>query len=186
MIVGIILAFYYYIYRPQTPDPAVVVTDQPVEEVLPPSPQPPVIPDQTFEVLSEDIVEEGEIDDAVIIERNAIVFAEKYGSHSNQSSFNGIRDLVDLSTKALEPWLITYIEQLQQKYPNPETYMGVNTEALSVKFISLERNSSIVNVATQRETFEGSIEKPFISQQDLRLEFEKVGSNWLVSAAYWQ
>lgn len=191
VIVGIVIAAYIYIFQPE-PQPEVTdqpATDQPVEdapaeEQVSALPQP--VPDQTFEVLGIDIVEENELDDAVTIERNASVFAEKYGSHSNQSSFQGIRDLVDLATEDLEPWIYKYIEQLQDRYPSPDVYVGVNTQVLSVQFIVLERDSAIVIVKTQREQFEGNTDKPSISRQDLRLEFKKVGSNWLVDAAYWQ
>ena len=122
------------------------------------------------------------------LEKRAKAFAERFGSYSNQSNYSNFSDLEIFMTKSFADWSKSYAEQLRASAPSYETYYGITTRALTTEVLSFNEVSgeAKINVSTERNesSVNGGDLEPY--QQEITLEFNKVGTDWLVDAAYWE
>lgn len=112
-------------------------------------------------------------------------FAERFGSFSNQSDFQNIRDLFPFMTESMKNWAENYIEA-QRAGMNVEIYYGITTKAISRKFLDFSENSAKVLVSTQRRESTGAMTNERIVYQDMELELVKAGEEWKVDGAKWK
>ena len=121
----------------------------------------------------------------VNLETLARSFAERYGSHSNQSDFENLEDLFPFMTEQMSKDSQKYVADQRAKKEVAIAYAGTTTQALSATFVERADNSAVINVATQRREIGSNSATPRIYYQDLTLTFVKVGEQWKVDGAEW-
>ncbi|MEK7648796.1 MAG: hypothetical protein AAB400_02645 [Patescibacteria group bacterium] len=117
----------------------------------------------------------------------ALPFAERFGSYSNQSSYENLSDLLPFMTEDFKKWAQGKInEQLAKPYQ--PIYQGVTTKALSYSMKMFDEQTGIAEMAvsTQRREMIGSPANTKIYNQDVTLKFVKSDDIWLVDRAEWK
>jgi hypothetical protein len=112
-------------------------------------------------------------------------FAERFGSFSNQSDFQNIRDLFPFMTASMQNWAESYIET-QRAGISSGTYAGVTTKSLSRKFLSLSENAAEILVSTQRRESTGVMANETVTYKDMELKLVKEGEDWKVDGVWWR
>ncbi|MFA5358347.1 MAG: hypothetical protein WC310_00815 [Patescibacteria group bacterium] len=110
-------------------------------------------------------------------------FAERFGTYSNQSNFENIKDLQYLMTEDVKSWSEKFISQGNI---SSDQYWGVTTKALAIKSQDIKADTAVIVVSTQRQEYSRDVNKAKIYKQDLKLEYVKSDGNWLISGVYWQ
>lgn len=127
-------------------------------------------------------------DDRNTLRSLASLFAERFGSYSNQGGYSGIVDLKFFMTASLADWSDTYVAELIANQNDPTLYAAVTTRALTATVEDFDegRGTATVRVKTQRqETAPGALDAT-IKYQDIVLGFVKSGSSWKVDDVRWQ
>ncbi len=114
-------------------------------------------------------------------------FVERFGSYSNQSSFENLSDLLPFMTDNFKKWAQGKIDEQLAK-PYQPIYQGVTTKALSYTMKLFDEKTGIAEMAvsTQRREMLGSPANTKIINQDITLKFVKVDDIWLVDHAEWK
>lgn len=113
----------------------------------------------------------------------AELFAERYGSYSNQGDYQNLRDLLPVMTaryrRETEAFLAT-------ASPTPgQTFEGVTSVKISTDVRSMGASDAVIAVTLQQERRSGTA-APTVGYRTLRMELEKVGSDWRVDKAAWE
>ncbi len=121
------------------------------------------------------------------IKQMALAFAERFGSYSNQSNYDNIRDLTIFMTAEMRRWSDGYIAELERRNTDYANYYGITTVAISgeVKSFDDKAGTAEVVVSTQRREVQGSDNNPQTYDQNIRLLFAKEGGEWKVDGAFW-
>ena len=110
----------------------------------------------------------------------AKVFAERYGSFSNQNGYQNIKEVQSISTSEL----YSSISKIMNNKQNESTYYGVSTNVISVVITDWNATKANVKLSAKRvETKNGTTKN---INQDATVTVVKSGSNWLVSSFKWQ
>lgn len=120
--------------------------------------------------------------------KTAAVFAEKFGSYSNQEAgYDNIRDLRIFMTDAMKVWSERFIVESGAKTAD-DIYYGVTTKALSSKMINFNEDEARaeIMIKTQRREAIGDSSNFQVNYQDIKIIMKKVGDIWKVDGAYWQ
>ena len=122
------------------------------------------------------------------VKRLAMAFAERFGSYSNESKFENIKDAKVMMTDSLASWADNYIKELLQKENPDASYSGVTTKALSVQFSNFDENagSAKATVLCQKIENKGNTTNPKTSYEKLNLDLKKVDNKWLADNAKWE
>lgn len=114
-------------------------------------------------------------------------FVERFGSYSNQSSFESLSDLLPFMTDTMRSWAEAEIKKQKEK-PFQDLYRGITTKALSYTLSSYEpeKRSAEMKVTTQRRELIGSAVNARIYNQDVVVTLMKNDGVWLVDSAFWQ
>ncbi|PIS04948.1 MAG: hypothetical protein COT81_03680 [Candidatus Buchananbacteria bacterium CG10_big_fil_rev_8_21_14_0_10_42_9] len=115
----------------------------------------------------------------------ARTFAERYGSYSNQSDFENLKDVQALMTEDFVRQTQALINQ-SALGQNTEVYQGVTTKVVSAKIISLSDANAQVMASVQRKDARESTVNYQLKYQNLLLDMVKIGDGWLVNQATWQ
>lgn len=117
----------------------------------------------------------------------ALPFAERFGSYSNQASYENLSDLLGFMTESMQVWAREKIASAKEE-PLPTIYKGVTTKALSNTVVSIDekKGKAEIRVTTQRKELIGSSTNFKVYNQDLVLSFIKEDSVWLVDSAVWK
>lgn len=115
----------------------------------------------------------------------AITFAEKYGSFSNQAGFENLNDLKVMMTQNFVSQTEKYIADSLAKVSDT-TYHGFTTKAISTQIKSQDTTLAQVMVMTQRSEFLGTNPEPRVFYQNILLNFVNSGGAWKVDDARWQ
>ena len=157
-----------------SPAPSSAPTPEPTPAPSPvPAPQPIPAPQRSA----------GEADLASI----GMPFAERFGSYSNQSSFENLSDLLPFLTDDFKKWADGKIAE-QLKRPYQPIYKGITTKALSYSMKLFDDKAGIaeMTVSTQRREMVGSPANTKTYNQDIVLKFVKHDDIWLVDHAEWK
>lgn len=111
-------------------------------------------------------------------------FAERFGSYSNESTFENIRDVLPLMSKSLQ-------QKTQEDLVNkvaPKEYYGVTTRIITAKTTKSDETTgeATVKLTTQREESIGSPQNKIVKYQDIILGFVKESGVWKINSANWQ
>lgn len=116
----------------------------------------------------------------------SLLFAERFGTYSNQNNDQSFVELEKFMTEGFYNWTTTqYQDKLGQEFSNSGNYSAILTQALAVEFKSLTDNNAQVSVTTLRtKNSLGSDSLKYY--QDLQLDFVKINNSWRIDAAYWE
>lgn len=121
------------------------------------------------------------------LKKLASSFAERFGSYSNHSQYDNLKDLKLFMSEDMNSWAENYIdEQLQKDYSGE--YYGISTKAVSSKIDNFDKSEgeAKVTVQTQRIESEGGKDKEKVIYQDIVIDFIKEGGKWKVDEAKWK
>lgn len=107
-------------------------------------------------------------------------FVERYGSYSNQSNQQNIRDIWSMVTPAFQSRF-----DLSKKPDPTQAYAGIETRVISMKVLSQTNTEAQLIVKTQRSERKSDL-KPHEYYQDVKVTLNKSGDHWLVDRAEWQ
>lgn len=117
--------------------------------------------------------------------RMARLFTERFGTFSSQSQYEGIGDVMAVTTDSFQNWLRDkYIPELKSQH-SADTYSGQTTRVMSVTVEKFADNESQVAVRVQRAATSdaGATE---VKYSVLRVALIKQDSMWLVDSAHWE
>ncbi|HJV33337.1 MAG TPA: hypothetical protein VJ694_04900, partial [Patescibacteria group bacterium] len=162
LLVAVIVFAVMYLLRsvPQKQQAAVPEVDAPVIEA--PSPT-----DETVEFVNPLIATKPASPGATGSRQMAELFAERYGSYSNQGDYQNLRDLLPVMTeryrKATEAFLATVGSASGQ------TFEGVTSVKVSTDMRSLDDDSAVIAVTLQQERTSGTAGRT-VGYRTLRME----------------
>lgn len=111
----------------------------------------------------------------------AELFAERYGSYSNQGNYQNLRDLLPVMTAAFRARTEA---TLAAAAPASGTFEGVTSVKVSTDVRSADEDSAVVAVTLQQEKTSGGA-APTVGYRTLRMELVREGESWRVDAAAW-
>lgn len=146
-----------------------------------PSPPPPAAPRQA---VPADPVVQLKTD----LSQLARIFAERWGSFSNQQSVSSLASLTSLMTASVQRFAADEGARLRAAHPDPAVRYVIQTRALNVKELGFNVSAGTASylVATQRVEEMGVSSNRTVSPQDLEVRMVKEGGLWKVSGVYWK
>ena len=135
--------------------------------------QPAETPDQQEQVSKEtiqDVILEEEQEErqtAAGATSIAKTFVERYGSYSNESNFQNLRDLLPLMTDSFRQETTTFLASAT----TPEEYSSITTRVITVDMESYDEEEGVATVVmnTQREEATGSPQNILVRFQEIEL-----------------
>lgn len=122
--------------------------------------------------------------ESIALEQLARTFAARFGSYSNQSNFENIKDLQQFMTPSMRAWSDQYIAD--NSAGAASSHWGVITNALAIASSAIGADSATIVVTTRRKEINGQSGEYKTYNQDLKLMFKSSSQMWLVDGAYWQ
>lgn len=119
------------------------------------------------------------------LESFARSFAERYGSYSNQSNYENLKDLYTFMTVRLRNETEAYVAR-ESANTNTSSYFGVSTRAISAKALEQTDSTAKFRLTTQRAESQSGKPAPRIYYQDIELSFLSVAGEWKVDRAEWK
>jgi hypothetical protein len=121
---------------------------------------------------------------AISAKTTAKIFVERFGSYSNESNLQNVKDVLPLASRAYERTLLAMIDRLSGA--DATAYYGVSTRVISLSEKDLEDDRREITAMTQREEAEGSAQQVSVWYQEIVLEMVKEGEDWKVDGAEWK
>jgi hypothetical protein len=112
-----------------------------------------------------------------VVSRN---FVERYGSFSNQSNKQNIKDVLSMATPAMQARLNQITNQ-----DASQGYTGIETRVVSISVVSQTSSEAELKIKAQRSARSADL-KTNLYYQDIVLSLIKTGDQWLVDRADWQ
>ena len=121
------------------------------------------------------------------LRKMSLSFAERFGSFSNQSNYSNFEDLKIFMSDNMKKWSDGYVADLEKAATSTTAYYGISTIAISgeVKKFNTTAGQAEVVVSTQRREQSANSSSANVFNQNITLDFVKVGNDWKVDAAYW-
>lgn len=115
----------------------------------------------------------------------AELFAERYGSYSNQGDFQNLRDLLPVMTDAYRASTETYLATAKSD-PNAP-YEGVTSVKISTDVRSYDATggTAVIAVMLQQQKVSGA-SRATPTYRSLKMSLQKVGQDWRVASATWE
>lgn len=182
----ILVGLVWFMFLAPAPDPVVEPApaneqtgeDTAVPTPVQPTPQPVIrrtVPRQT---------ESGESD----VRRLAANALERYGTYSNQSGYQNLKDLELFMSAAFLERSRTTLERAQAVGTDTSLYYGITTKAVVAETVSFNRSvgTGTFRIQTQRRESIGSPENTRSFRQEALVDMIKQGGVWKVDAITWQ
>ena len=120
------------------------------------------------------------------LKKIAASFAERFGSYSNHSHYDNIKNLEAFMTDNMKEWAGNFIEEKSSREYSGN-YHGITTNAVTsqIQEFNKEQGAAKVVVSTQRRERRGG-EEPQTYNQDITLNFVKDNDTWKVDEAFWE
>lgn len=120
-----------------------------------------------------------------VLKTAARTFAERFGSYSNESNYENLKDLQSMMTAKMRAWTDDYITQ------NPlsdSEFFGITTKALSIDIITINDNETQAQIVvnTQRLEKKGDADEPTVYYQQILISLVRENEQWKVDQANWQ
>jgi len=118
--------------------------------------------------------------------KQAMSFAERFGSFSNQSNYGNFTDLKIFMTDNMSTWADEYVAELKNQ-KSASSYYGIETTALTyeIKKFDDSAGQAEITISTQRQESTEKINGGQSYVQNLDLNLVKVNGDWLFDKAYW-
>jgi hypothetical protein len=115
----------------------------------------------------------------------AELFAERYGSYSNQGDFQNLRDLLPVMTAKYRAATEAYLSTATSD-PNAP-YDGVTSVKISTDVRSYDGSAgtAVIAVTLQQQKASGGTQSA-PSYRSLKMTLQKVGKDWRVDSATWE
>lgn len=113
----------------------------------------------------------------------AELFAERYGSYSNQGDYRNLRDLLPVMSADYRRRTEAFLATAQTA--SGQTYEGVTSVKISTDVRSMSDDEAVIAVTLQQQRSTGA-SAPTIAYRTLRMELVRSGEDWLVDAAVWE
>ena len=186
LIVGIIYIIFFYKFTSQQPE--VVTAENPaiLEQPKKPAEQSIAVP-PIGTIIKVAPIKKNEINQDDLA-RIASAFAERFGSFSNQSDYENIRDLKLFMSSKMQTWADNYISQAQANHQQTAIYYGITTKAISteVKQFNSESGQAEILIKNQRKEATGTTINASIFYQDIIIKFVREKGAWKIDSAIWQ
>jgi len=116
----------------------------------------------------------------------AELFAERYGSYSNQGDFQNLTDLLPIMTAKYRAETEAYLATATPS--DASNYQGVTSVKISseIRAYSQSAGTATVAVTLQQQKTTGASPTPAISYRSLRMDLKLVGTDWKVDSATWE
>src|SRR3989338_7922982 len=113
----------------------------------------------------------------------AKIFAERYGSYSNEANFQNLLDVLPLMTDSFASRTQEFISSAKA----PEVFYCVSSRVITVHVEQMneEAGTAIILVNTQREVAQGSTQNTSVSYQEIRFMMVKEGGIWKADSVSW-
>lgn len=120
--------------------------------------------------------------------RLAAAFAERYGSFSNQTSYENLLELKPLMTATFAASTDAYVQAQRAKNASTAEYFGVTTRAINTMVASFDDGGGNARLVVKGQRREISPKNPDgrVYYQDIAIEFLKQSGQWKVNTAQWQ
>jgi hypothetical protein len=122
------------------------------------------------------------------LKRIAALFAERYGSYSNQSNYRNLRDLKIFMTAKMQAWTDNYIKEAIAKKTDASIYYGISTKAISYRVEKFDEDAGMAKIIvnTQRKESIADTSNSGGFAQEIEIYFKKESNVWKVDEAVWQ
>jgi hypothetical protein len=112
------------------------------------------------------------------------LFAERYGSYSNQGDFQNLRDLLPVMTAKYRAQTEASLAAAAPQ--QGQTFEGVTSVKISseVRTYNEAGGTAVVAVTLQQEKVSGT--STVVGYRTLRMELKKVGEDWRVDSSRWE
>jgi cbb3-type cytochrome oxidase subunit 3 len=118
----------------------------------------------------------------------AKLIAERFGSFSNHSDYENIKDLEIHMTEKMKQWSVNYISKSRSESSGREGYYGISTKAISTEVKQLNEDSGQAEfyISTQRIESREDSRDDRVFYQGITIKFVLTKGEWLVDSIYWQ
>lgn len=122
------------------------------------------------------------------LKQMAGLFAERFGSYSNQSNYRNMRDLEIFMTAKLAAWAEDFIKKNIESKIDTSIYYGISSKSISttVKEFKPDEGVARIMVGTQRRESLATGANTAGFGQNIEIVFLKQGGMWKVDEANWQ
>ncbi|WKZ28954.1 MAG: hypothetical protein QY323_05520 [Patescibacteria group bacterium] len=112
------------------------------------------------------------------------LFAERYGSYSNQGDYQNVRDLLPVMTAKYRAQTEAMLEDVEPQ--REQTFEGVTSVKISseVRSYNEAAGTAVVAVTLQQEKVSGVTTT--VGYRTLRMELKREGQDWRVDASRWE
>lgn len=116
----------------------------------------------------------------------AELFAERYGSYSNQGDFQNLKDLLPVMTASYKAATEAYLATATAS--DASNYQGVTSVKVStqVRSYSAAAGTAVVAVMLQQQKSTGASAVPALTYRSLKMSLKLVGKDWKVDSATWE
>lgn len=120
--------------------------------------------------------------------RMASLFAERFGSFSNQSNYQNIQDLKVFMSRKMGGWADDFVKKQIEKKADTSIYYGITTKAIApvVEQYDEDAGKARITVQTQRREATATTGNTSSFSQSLTVSFVKEAGMWKVDEAIWQ
>jgi len=153
----------------------------PADDVAPVITEEPAVAQPTFQ--NPFIVQAPSTPGRTASRQMAELFAERYGSYSNQGDYQNLRDLLPVMTARYRQETEAYLQTAEAATGQP--YVGVTSVKISTDVRSITDDDAVIAVTLQQAKTTGT-DAPVLGYRTLRMELKLVGSDWRVDKAAWE
>jgi hypothetical protein len=116
----------------------------------------------------------------------AELFAERYGSYSNQGDFQNLRDLLPVMTDGYRAKTEAYLATAAAA--DLANYQGVTSLKISTQVHNYDESggNAVIAVNLQQQKSGVASGTQAVSYRSLSMELKKVGDSWKVDSATWE
>jgi hypothetical protein len=121
------------------------------------------------------------------LKRKSMLFAERLGSYSNQSTYQNLEDLKIFMTDNMLRWATDFVAKRLADTGDSQTYFGVSTKAVSAEVIKFDDANGIaeIDVSTQRNESTATVSNSKTYGQHLDVKLKKINGDWKIDSAIW-
>jgi hypothetical protein len=178
----VLIGLVYFLFlapAEETPPASVPEVNQPAATAEQQNLPTPVVRNQ---VITRTQVSEDEL------KRVSASFVERFGSYSNQSGYQNVRELNVFMSQAMQTWAANYIAQARANAADTSIYYGITTKAVVANANSFDEagGRASFTVQTQRRESIGSTDNERSFQQTADVTMVKEAGVWKVDSVSWE
>ena len=147
----------------------------------------PSVPTQTFPVnpLVPTVTTPPAPDERLAARQSAEIFAERYGSYSNQGDFQNLKDLLPSMTASFRAKTEALIEANAGQVP-PADYQGVTSVKFSSTLGDFDSDAGTATVIVTLQQTKTSATSTSVVYTTLTVSLKKENGEWKIDVAVWQ